>query len=55
MVSEALSTMAKGKWQTLGPQATEEMKLISLAGALPLPTLLHPACPPVHDQLANDR
>ena len=29
--------------ETLGPSATKETKLISLAGAPPLPTLLHPA------------
>ena len=46
--------MPKAEWETLGPQATKETKLISLAGAPLLPSLIHPASPPVHDQLAND-
>ena len=46
--------MAKAESETLGPYATKETKLISLAGALPCPlyfTLLGPE----PDQLANDR
>ena len=41
--------------ESLRPYATKETKFISLAGVPPLPTLLHPAWLPVHDQLANDR
>ena len=47
--------MAKAEWETWGPEATKETKLIFLAGVQALPTLLHPAWLPVHDLLANDR
>ena len=43
LVSEAVTPMAKAESETLGPKTPKETKLISLAGALPLPTLLYPA------------
>ena len=39
---------------TLGPTATKETKLILLAGAQPLPPLLHPAWPLEDGWIAND-
>ena len=40
--------------ETLGPQATKEIKLILLAGVQPLPPLLHPAWPLEDGWIAND-
>ena len=47
--------MVKAESETLGPEATKETKLISLAGVPPLPTLLYlTLLGPEPDQLAND-